>query len=57
MTTPDRKIGKLMKEYQKTGKLITASLRADIDPKTARKHLESGKLPSKNPEHFLACMH
>ena len=46
MVTPDRKLRKLMKEYQKTGKLINAALRADLDPKTARKYLRSGKLPS-----------
>lgn len=46
MITPDRKVRKLMEEYQKTGKLITAALRADLDPKTARKYLRAGKLPS-----------
>ena len=46
MVTPDRKVRKLMYEYQRTGKLTTASLRADLDLKTARKYLESGKLPS-----------
>jgi len=35
-----------MEEYQKTGKLINAAMRADLDPKTARKYLRSGKLPS-----------
>ncbi len=44
--TPDRKVRKLMKEYQKTGKLIKAAMRADMDPKTARKYMRSGKLPS-----------
>jgi transposase len=46
MVTPDRKVRKLMEEYQKTGKLWKAALRADMDPKTARKYLRSGKLPS-----------
>jgi hypothetical protein len=46
MITPDRKVRKLMEEYQKTGKLLKASLRADLDPKTARKYLRAGKLPS-----------
>jgi hypothetical protein len=46
MITPDRKVRKLMEEYQKTGKLLRASLRADLDPKTARKYLRAGKLPS-----------
>jgi hypothetical protein len=35
-----------MKEYQKTGKVIKAAMRADMDPKTARKYIRSGKLPS-----------
>jgi len=46
MITPDRKVRKLMEEYQKTGKLCKAALRADLDPKTARKYLKAGKLPS-----------
>ena len=43
MVTPDRKVRKLMEEYQKTGKLTTAALRADMDAKTARKYLRAGK--------------
>lgn len=35
-----------MYEYQRTGKLGTAALRADLDPKTARKYIKAGKLPS-----------
>lgn len=55
MITPDRKVRKLMEEYQKTGKLLKASLRADLDPKTARKYLRGGKLPSQlKVEHTLA---
>ena len=46
MVTPDRKVRKLMKEYQKTGVLINAAMRADLDPKTARKYLRSGTFPS-----------
>lgn len=46
MITPDRKVRKLMSEYQKTGKLTKAALRADLDVKTARKYLKAGKLPS-----------
>ena len=46
MVTSDRKVRKLMQEYQKTGKLINAAMRADLDSKTARKYLRSGKLPS-----------
>jgi len=45
MITPDRKVRKLMEEYQKTGKLSKAALRADLDPKTARKY-RSGPMPS-----------
>lgn len=46
MLTPDRKVRKLMEEYQKTGNLSKSALNADLDPKTARKYLTSGKLPS-----------
>ncbi len=46
MITPDRKVRKLMREYQKTGKLTKAALRADLDPKTARKYIRAGKYPS-----------
>jgi hypothetical protein len=46
MITPDRKVRKLMSEYQKTGNLTKAALRADLDVKTARKYVRSGKLPS-----------
>jgi len=46
MVTPDRKVRKLMEEYQKTGKLSKAALRSDLDPKTARKYLKAGKLSS-----------
>ena len=46
MVTPDRKVRKLMKEYQKTGSVLKAALRADLDSKTGRKYLKAGKLPS-----------
>jgi hypothetical protein len=46
MITPDRKVRKLMEEYGKTGNLTTASLRADMDRKTARRYVETGKMPS-----------
>jgi hypothetical protein len=35
-----------MEEYQKTGEKGKAALRADMDPKTARKYLRAGKMPS-----------
>jgi len=47
MVTPDRKVRKLMEEYGKVGKLTTAALRADVDPKTARKYVRAGRLPSR----------
>ena len=47
MMTPDRKVRKLMEEYQKTGNLSKAALRSDLDPKTARKYLKAGKFPSR----------
>lgn len=46
MVTPDRKVRKLMEEYQKTGEVSKAALRADLDPKTARKYIKAGKMPS-----------
>lgn len=46
MFTPDRKVRKLMEEYQKTRNLSLASLRSDMDPKTARKYIRSKKMPS-----------
>lgn len=46
MMTPDRKVRKLMEEYQKTGNMTKAALRSDLDPKTARKYHKAGKLPS-----------
>jgi len=46
MITPDRKVRKLMTEYQKTGNLSKSANRADMDPKTARKYIRRGKLPS-----------
>lgn len=53
MVTPDRKVRKLMEEYQKTGKVYKAALRADMDRKTAQKYLKKGKVPSQMPvEHM-----
>ena len=46
MMTPDRKVRKMMGEYQKTGNVVKAALRSDMDPKTARKYIAAGKLPS-----------
>jgi hypothetical protein len=46
MITPDRKVRKLMEEYTKTGNLSKAAMRADMDVKTARKYVRSGKLPT-----------
>jgi hypothetical protein len=49
MITPDRKVRKLMEEYEKTGNLSKSALRADVDRKTAGKYLTAGKLPSEMP--------
>ena len=46
METPDRKVMKLMEEYSKTNNLTKSALRADMDPKTARKYVKANKLPS-----------
>ncbi|MBT7698939.1 MAG: hypothetical protein HN700_01485 [Verrucomicrobia bacterium] len=35
MMTPDRKVRKMMGEYQKTGNVVKAALRSDMDPITA----------------------
>ncbi len=49
MVTPDRKVRKLMEEYEKTGDVSKSALRADMDRKTAGKYLKCGKLPSEMP--------
>ncbi len=46
MATPDRKVRKLMQEYQKTGSIVKAALNADLDRKTASKYIKAGSLPS-----------
>jgi len=49
MIIPDRKVRKLMEEYEKTKNLSKSALRADMDRKTARKYLGCGRLPSEMP--------
>jgi hypothetical protein len=46
MVTPDRKVRKLMQEYQKTGSIMKSALNADLDRKTAGKYIKAGSLPS-----------
>ncbi|TVR74861.1 MAG: IS21 family transposase [Spirochaetaceae bacterium] len=46
METSDRKVRKLMEEYEKTGNLSRSALRADMDRKTARKYIACGQMPS-----------
>ena len=46
MTTPDRKVRKLMEEHARTGELTKAAMRADMHVKTGRKYVRAGKLPS-----------
>ena len=46
MLTPDRKVRKLMKDYQVSHNLSKCALNADMDVKTARKYLRADKLPS-----------
>ncbi|NNE35420.1 MAG: IS21 family transposase [Rhodothermales bacterium] len=68
MVTPDRKVRKLMEEYEKTGNVSKSALRADMDRKTAGKYIKCGRLPSEMPivrtwrtredpfsEHWEAC--
>jgi hypothetical protein len=50
MLTPDRKVRKLMTEYEKTGNLTKAAMRVDLDVKTARKYLRAGRLPTQMRE-------
>jgi len=45
MTCTDKQVGKLMKEKHKYT-IETASARAGMDPKTARKYIKKNKLPS-----------
>ena len=42
----DQQVRKLMDELNKHGQLGMAAMRAGMDPKTARKYRDSGKLPS-----------
>jgi hypothetical protein len=37
---------RLMSEYEKTGKIVTSALKADVDRQTARKYLKAGKCPA-----------
>lgn len=46
MRTTNAQVRKLMEEMNKHGKQEVASIRAGMDPKTARKYLKSGKWPS-----------
>ncbi|MEA2014625.1 MAG: IS21 family transposase [Thermodesulfobacteriota bacterium] len=46
MITTDRKVRKLMQEYQKRHNISSSVIRADMDRKTARKYIRAGKLPS-----------
>lgn len=42
----DKQVRRLMKELEKDQNLSRAALKADMDRKTARKYVDSGKLPS-----------
>jgi hypothetical protein len=42
----DAQVRKLMEEMSKHGKVGVAAMKADMDPKTARKYVVAGKLPS-----------
>ena len=46
MIATDAQVRKLMEEFSKHGKLGLAAARAGVDPKTARKYRDEGKLPS-----------
>src|SRR2546428_3063253 len=49
MPVTDQQVRKLMSEYQKTGTIETAALRAGMDRKTAAKHLRRGASPAASP--------
>ena len=53
MVTPDRKVRKLMGEYQKTGNLLKAAMRSDLDRKTARYWRKRPEKPSGEQEDAL----
>ena len=46
MPATDAQVRKLMEELSKHGKVGLAAARAGVDPKTARKYRDSGRLPS-----------
>ena len=46
MTATDTQVRKLMSHYTKTNHLGKAAMAADMHPKTARKYIREGKLPS-----------
>ena len=50
MLLVDRQVRRLMREYQRHGKVGKAALRSGMDRKTARKYLKKGKLPSELKE-------
>src|SRR5690606_24570771 len=54
MVITDQQVRKLMDEFSKHQKVGLAAMRAGVDRKTARRYLESGKLPSerKKPRHW-----
>jgi hypothetical protein len=46
MPVNDAQVRKLMEEMSKHGRIGVAAMKADMDPKTARKYVTAGKLPS-----------
>jgi hypothetical protein len=46
MPVSDAQVRKMMGEMNKHGRIGVAAMKADIDPKTARKYVAAGKLPS-----------
>jgi hypothetical protein len=46
MPVSDAQVRKLMEEMSKHGRIGVAAMKADMDPKTARKYVTAGKLPS-----------
>jgi hypothetical protein len=46
MPVSDAQVRKLMEEMSRHGRIGVAAMKADMDPKTARKYVTMGKLPS-----------
>ncbi len=46
MRTTDQQVRRLWMEHQKCGTIESATMKANMTPKTASKYIKSGELPS-----------